>query len=313
MENLSITEDHLGQGFKDIVIPLADDFDGPQEATLIFRKASNANKKAILYVHGFIDYFFQTEMADIYNDWGFDFYAVDLRKYGRSLKEYQHPNFISDIHDYFEELDKSIAIIKESGVKEILLMGHSTGGLTTPLYAQYRKNIDGLILNSPFFDFNVSVGLKTLLPLIAAVGKIIPFAKMDSLSENYPKSLHKNYLGEWDFNEEWKPIKNFPAYMGWTRAIYKAQKELQKGLDIQCPVLVLHSDKSYIGKNWNELIRTSDAVLNIDHMKKYAPGLGNNIKIVEIKDGVHDLTLSVKESRDNTFKQIKQWLDKEHL
>ncbi len=29
------------------------------------------------------DYFFQTEMADQFNQHGYDFYALDLRKYGR--------------------------------------------------------------------------------------------------------------------------------------------------------------------------------------------------------------------------------------
>lgn len=309
-----VENDYLGNGFQKIVIPLADDFDGKQHCTLVFRKSNTPNKKAILYVHGFIDYFFQTELADTFNEWGFDFYAVDLRKYGRSLEEHHHPNFISNIHDYFDEIDKSIEFIKSENKNiNIVLMGHSTGGLTTSLYSHHRKNVHGLILNSPFFDFNVPPTLKTLVPLIASIGKILPFAKMDSLTENYPKSLHKNYLGEWDFNEDWKPITNFPAYLGWTRAIYKAQKELQKGLKIECPILVLHSDKSYKGKEWSEIIRTSDAVLDVEHIKKYADVIGDNVTKIEIKDGVHDLVLSKKEVREQVYIEIEKWLELQKL
>ncbi len=306
-------KDYLGNGFQKINIPLENDFDGEQHATLVFRKAKDSKKKAVLYLHGFIDYFFQTEMADKFNSWGFDFYAVDLRKYGRSLEEYQHPNFISDIHDYFEEIDKSIDIIKAEGAKQIILNGHSTGGLTLSLYAHHKKNIQGLILNSPFFDFNVPSAVKALVPVIALLGKFLPFAKMNSLGENYPKSLHKDYLGEWNFKEEWKPINNFPAYFGWTRAIYKAQKELQAGLNIECPVLVLHSDKSYKKKDWDEIIRISDNVLDVEHIKKYADVIGKDVTKVEIKDGVHDLVLSKKKVRNKVYSEIEKWLTEKQL
>lgn len=306
--DIKVENDYLGNGFQKTNIPLLDDVDGQQHATLIFRKAPESHNKAILYIHGFIDYFFQTEMADKFNELGFDFYAVDLRKYGRSLEEHHHPNFISNIYDYFDEIDKSIKIMKDNGAKEIMLKGHSTGGLTAALYANKRKNIQGLILNSPFFDLNIPSTLKAFAPIIASIGKVLPFAKMDSLTEHYPKSLHKNHLGEWDFNENWKPITNFPAYLGWTRAIYKAQKELQKGLKIECPVIVLHSDKSYKGKEWNEIIRTSDAVLDVEHIKKYADGIGDNVTKVEIKDGIHDLVLSKKEVREQVYDEIQKWL-----
>jgi alpha-beta hydrolase superfamily lysophospholipase len=306
-------KDYLGKGFLKVNIPLQKDFDGEQHATLVFRKSDTPQSKALLYVHGFIDYFFQTEMADKFNEWGFDFYAIDLRKYGRSLEEYQHPNFIASIYDYFEEIDKSIEYIRANGVNNIILNGHSTGGLTLSLYAHHRKNVQGLILNSPFFDLNVPSTVKALAPVLAAIGKILPFAKLDSLSENYPKSLHKDYKGEWDFNENWKPITNFPAYLGWTRAIYKAQKKLQSGLKIECPTLVLYSDKSYKGKDWDEIIRISDAVLDVEHIKKYADVIGSDITKVEIKDGVHDLVLSKKEVRNKVYSEIEIWLESKHL
>ncbi len=45
------------------------------------QKSPQNTQKAVLYIHGFIDYFFQTEMAEQFNQHGYDFYALDLRKY----------------------------------------------------------------------------------------------------------------------------------------------------------------------------------------------------------------------------------------
>ena len=75
--------DHLGTGYEQTTLNFPDDFEGAVTATLVWKKADTATKKAVLYIHGFIDYFFQTEMAEQFNQHGFDFYALDLRKYGR--------------------------------------------------------------------------------------------------------------------------------------------------------------------------------------------------------------------------------------
>jgi alpha-beta hydrolase superfamily lysophospholipase len=305
--------DILGNGFEFISFELPKDADGDQNATLIFRNSTLKATKAVLYIHGFIDYFFQTEMADHFNTWGFNFYAVDLRKYGRSLQNFKHPNFINNIHEYFTEIDFAINEIRKNGNEKIVLVGHSTGGLTSSLYAHHHKNIDGLILNSPFFDLNVPRVVKTMAPFVSFIGKYFPYLKMSPLPPHYPMSLHKDYKGEWNFNTKWKPIENFPAYLGWIRAIYIAQKELQKGLNISCPVLVLHADKSYKGMKWSDEVPNSDCVLDVEHIKKYAKVIGSNVTTIEIKNGMHDLVLSSKNVRQFAYLTIQQWLEKQSI
>ena len=67
--------------------------EGEVVATLVHRPAVRPPRsrtkvrQAVLHVHGFADYFFQTEFADWWAERGYDFYALDLRKYGRSLAE----------------------------------------------------------------------------------------------------------------------------------------------------------------------------------------------------------------------------------
>ena len=92
----------------------------------------------MLHVHGFADYFFQTAYAEWWSARGYDFYALDLRKYGRSLLPHQTPNYTTDLHDYFPELDAAWERIG-AGHSHVVLSGHSTGGLTVPLWADDRR------------------------------------------------------------------------------------------------------------------------------------------------------------------------------
>jgi alpha-beta hydrolase superfamily lysophospholipase len=111
-------------------------------------------------VHGYSDYLFNTELAERYNSRGFDFYAIDLRTYGRSLRPHQTPYVALSMDEYFEELDAAIdRIRKRDGHTFLLYNGHSTGGLTGSLYADARRDagtIDAVFLNLPYFDLNAS-------------------------------------------------------------------------------------------------------------------------------------------------------------
>ena len=49
--------------------------------------AAPAASRAVLALHGFTDYFFNTELADHFAARGFAFYALDLRKCGRSRRD----------------------------------------------------------------------------------------------------------------------------------------------------------------------------------------------------------------------------------
>jgi len=192
-------------------------------------------------------------------------------------------------------------------------MGHSTGGLLLSLYAHHHrqeKTIDALILNSPFFDFNVPVFIKKLImPLMAFIGQKKPhLSSPEGLATGYPKSIHKDHYGEWDFDQRYKPVEGFPINLGWVNGIYQAQKELQRGLDIQCPVLVMFSTKSVKPGKYREAMKTADAVLNVKDIEKNAGKIGKNVKKVSIHEGVHDLLLSRKDVREKAFLEIETFL-----
>src|SRR5439155_25388592 len=123
--------DRLLPGCETLELAFPDDYDGPVVATLVRLPTANAERGAVLYVHGFSDYFFQRHMAERFAAEGYAFYALDLRKYGRSLRPHQHPNFCKSLTEYYADLDAALELIGGP----LLLAGHSMGGLVTALYA----------------------------------------------------------------------------------------------------------------------------------------------------------------------------------
>ena len=107
------TYDVLGEPYTVETLDLGEDEEGPVCATLVHRPAPEPTDRAVLHVHGFADYFFHTEYAEWWNARGYDFYALDLRKYGRSLLEHQTPNYVEDLREYFPDLDAAWGRVAE--------------------------------------------------------------------------------------------------------------------------------------------------------------------------------------------------------
>lgn len=66
-------------------IRLKPDYEGEVTATLVSSKFNVGNRKSVLYLYGYIDYFFQAHLGEKFIANDFDFYALDMRKYGRNF------------------------------------------------------------------------------------------------------------------------------------------------------------------------------------------------------------------------------------
>jgi alpha-beta hydrolase superfamily lysophospholipase len=306
--------DLLGEPYERQTIELGSDDEGPVTATLVRRRSDKPTGAAVLYVHGFVDYFFQTHLADFYTGRGLDFYALDLRKYGRSLQPHQTPNFIRDLREYYPELDEALRIIRdEDGHDRLLVNGHSTGGLITAVWAHDRRHggrIDGLFFNSPFFDLNAPWVLrKVVTPATIRLGKVRPYLDLKlGLNDVYGRSIHSTHAGEWEYDLTWKPLGGFPVRAGWLRAIRQAQSRLHAGLDIGVPILVACSTLSYKRARWSDEAHHADSVLDVDHIARWAPALGRHVTLVRVEGGKHDLTLSAPPARKLLFAELGRWL-----
>lgn len=304
---------YLHKNYTRETIKLTPDYEGEVTATFISSILNVGNKKSVLYLHGYIDYFFHPHMGEQFNKNCFDFYALDLRKYGRSLLEHQHPNYCKNLDEYFEEISISIRKIHNLN-KQIYLLGHSTGGLIACNYMNVGKErnlIDGLILNSPFFDFNQTKFEKLIILFVAEIlSKISVYSKINGvLSPVYAQSIHKDFHGEWGFNLDWKPIKGFPTYFKWIVAIAIAQKKLNQS-NISVPILILHSSESTKLSTFSEEAMSKDTVLDIEDIKRVGITLGNNVTLLNINNGLHDIFLSTKVVREDAFNQMFSWLSK---
>lgn len=301
------------KNFNYLQFKLDPDYEGKVEATFISADSNTHKRPVFLYIHGFIDYFFHAHVSEYLNESGYDFCALELRKYGHSLLPHQHPNYCKNVAEYFEEVDASILKIREINSEEIILMGHSTGGLVSSLYlnkGKQRAQVSALVLNSPFLEVNMPAMVRSCLkPISKWISALNSYSKLDGmLPPIYPSSLHRDFKGEWDFDISLKPINGFPVYFKWSRAIMEAQDELKVNSNIQVPILLLHSHDSYLPKKHEPRVYKSDIVLNVQHMKAIGPKLGNNVTMVEIKDGMHDLFLSNSLARDTALEAMVAWL-----
>jgi alpha-beta hydrolase superfamily lysophospholipase len=289
--------DRLLPGFESLELAAPEDYDGRVVATLVRLPAPSARHGAVLYVHGYIDYFFQRHMAERFAAEGYAFYALDLRKHGRSLLPHQHPCFCKDVAEYYGDITQALAEIDT----DVLLAGHSTGGLICSLYkheGERRDQVRALWLNSPFFDWRASGSRLTQLKIARDLAFFFPYMNNPkAVLPAYVKSLHKNWDGEWDFDLALKPLMGFPAYFGWVRAIFAAHAKVHAGLKLDCPVLSMHSDEADIILDWRQVSRWSHT-------------LGSHVSVRQFPGGLHDLILSRREVREEVFRQLFAWAER---
>jgi len=285
--------DSLLPGFEALELRFPDDYDGAVVATLVRLPVADAPAGAVLYVHGFSDYFFQRHMAERFAAEGYAFHALDLRKHGRSLRSHQHPNFCKSLSEYYADIGAAIEAIGAP----VLLAGHSTGGLICSLYAhegERREQLEALWLNSAFLDWNVPEWRKPQIHVAAALGRFFPFL-------NDPKAFRPEYtqalLAEWEFDTKLKPPHGFPLYYAWVGAISDSFARVHRGLAIGCPVLSMHGDESDIVLDWRDIARWSRL-------------LGPEVTVLSLPGAWHDMVCSPRRIREEVFSQLFAWAER---
>ncbi|TRW80660.1 alpha/beta hydrolase [Mycolicibacterium sp. 018/SC-01/001] len=295
------------------------DGEGDLEATLVRRgPADPAARRAVLMVHGFTDYFFNTEFADHLAARGIACYAIDLHKCGRSHRDGQTPHFTTDLARYDTELERALGLIVEGTSAEVLVYGHSAGGLVVTLWLDRRRRtraapvVSGLVLNSPWFDLQGPAILRSP-PTTAALrtlGRWRSHAVVRRPSTGgYGTTLHRDYAGDFDYDLTWKPVGGFPVTLGWIRAIRRGQAQLHRGLDVGVPNLILRSDRSVREVANPELIQRGDAVLDVAQIARWAGCVGNRTTVVPVVDAKHDVFLSLTGPRRAAYRELDRWLD----
>jgi alpha-beta hydrolase superfamily lysophospholipase len=311
----------LGEGYERRSIDLAEDPDGEGDivAVLVRRLVRPGEEVvgAVLYVHGFSDYFFQTELADFFAARGRAFYALDLRKSGRARQPGHTAHFVSDLALCDAELDAALAVIAEEHPGgPVIVVAHSTGGLITPLWLDRRRKADrvapvaGLVLNSPWFDLQGKPVMRGPVTwALRVLAKVRPLRPLDlPESSVYGASLHTSGTGEWDYDLDLKPLAGFPVTVGWLNAVRRAHARLHRGIDVGVPSLVLRSDKTHFAATYSEASDRADTVLDVAQIARWAGCLGGETTVAPIADARHDVFLSLPEPRRAAYDRLDNWL-----
>ena len=309
-------------------------------------QAAPRHERAVLYLHGRNDYFFQTHLADAFLQAGYEFYALDLRTCGRAGIGHPSPHDVRDLRIHDEEIGEALRIIRsEHGHGVVVLNGHSTGGLQAVIWAaDHPGSVEAVVLNSPWLQLNASGLIRSYgSAYVDVLSRRSPERIIDNPAEAkarkrlaaeaasapgpdgaeaggsepveadlYVRVLHRRWGGEWDWDLRLKPSPAFPGRAGCLAGIRRLQREVRHGLGIEAPVLVCCSTTSSGPEASLEEALHSDIVLSVDQIIERAAFLGTDVTVRQIPGGVHDLALAPSPAREEYLATVTDWLD-EHL
>ncbi|WP_408667238.1 alpha/beta hydrolase [Jatrophihabitans sp.] len=315
----------LGEGYSQHVLDLGADPDGEGAIAAVLvrrdRHPAEVAHGAVLYVHGFSDYFFQTELADFFAERGLAFFGLDLRKSGRARRSGQTAHYVSDLALCDAELEAALDVVSgEHPGQPVVVVAHSTGGLITPLWLDRRRQagrvapVAGLILNSPWFDLQgKAVHRGPLTQALRVLGKAQPLRPLRLPTGVYGSTIHTSGTGDWSFDLELKPLTGFPVTLGWLNAVRRGHSRLHRGLDIGAPSLVLRSDRTHLSTRYSELSDRADTVLDVQQIARWAGCLGGETTVAPIPGARHDVFLSLSEPRHEAYTRVERWLGEHGL
>lgn len=325
--------DYLGPGYQKLTLDLGEDHEGRVVATLVRHRTSwpasaeswlqrvfrsergepVKQQDAVLYLHGWADYFFQTELAEFFSVRGVAFYALDLRKYGRSLRPGQSEGFTDDLAVYDQDIAAALAAIGDDIGPDhrVHLLAHSLGGLIACLWADRHPGVlSSLILNGPWLELQGSRFVRQI-----ATHLVDPFVRVDPRRvfhfpemTAYWQSVSKTAHGEWDLDPVWRPAGSFPFRAGWIKAVLNGHAQVSKGLRIDVPILMLLSERTLIQADWSREMMAVDAVIDVHEMARLGLQIGRRVMVNRYAGALHDAFLSAKPVREKVYADVADWL-----
>lgn len=307
--------DILGHPFQQLTLDLGDDAGGAV-ATLVRAHPSvrtalvgHLRDVDVLYVHGWSDYFFQTDLARFWTDLGARFYALDLRDYGRSLRPPRPAGYIASLDAYDADIAAALTAM-DSGSRRVVLMGHSTGGLTLSLWAARHPGVaSAVVLNSPWLELQTgALARQALAPIVQARARFDPLGSHPAVDLGLYTRAQRELGSLPDAPEGWRPERGFPTHPGWLAAVIAGHARVAAGIHIGCPVLVLLSARWASPLSWSPEMMWADTVLVVDDIARAATRIGADVTISRLDGAIHDVFLSAPEPRAAAYWMMRRWL-----
>lgn len=320
--------DVLGEPFEQLTLPLGTDDEGEVVATLVRLLPSGAPLGGlfgdhrpfadldVLYVHGWSDYFFQARLARYWADRGARFFALDLRKYGRSLRPGQTPGFITDLNHYDTDIGAGLKAMGRAadgeGERRLVLLGHSTGGLTLSLWASRHPDaVTAVILNSPWLEFQLSAATRAAIaPMLGLHSRLRPLDLWPQVDAGFYSRAQTEVADPDDpvsINSEWRPEQTMPVHVAWMNAVIAGHTKVSAGLGISAPVCVLLSARTVPPTRWGDDLTSADTVLVVDDIARASLKLGSSVTVERIDGALHDVFLSRHDARNEAYRRLDRW------
>jgi len=328
-ESAAWAPDVLGDEFAQLTLPLGSDDEGDIVATLVRALPQHSLRQRllgdsrlladtdVLYVHGWSDYFFQKRLARFWTTRGARFFALDLRKYGRSLRPGQTPGYIADLAEYDAEIEAALAAMQaehNAAGRRLVLLGHSTGGLILSLWAARNPGIaSAVILNSPWLEFQLPrFTRETIAPLVGLQARRRPLDRAPQVDLGFYTRAQNEAADPddpADVNLEWRPEQTMAVHAGWLHAILAGHATIAAGIRIAAPVCVLLSARSAYPTTWSDELTRADSVLIVDDIARAALKIGPSVTIERIDGALHDVFLSRHDAREEAYARLEHWVD----
>ncbi|MDF2579720.1 MAG: alpha/beta hydrolase [Microbacterium sp.] len=299
--------DLLGPGFEQATLPLGSDDEGEVVATLVramphpgLRLFGAWRDIDVLYVHGWSDYFFQTDLARVFTDRGARFHALDLRKYGRSIRPGQARGYVTSLDVYDDDIEAALAAMDtERQGRRLVLLGHSTGGLTLTLWAaRHPGRAAAVVLNSPWLELQLGpLGRQAVAPLVEVRARFDPRGSHPVVDLGFYTRAQRQVGSLPDAPDGWRPEQGFPTHPAWLAAVIAGHARVAAGVDVGAPALVLLSARSTSPLRWNDTMTSTDSVLVVDDIARAATRIAATVTIARIDGALHDVFLSAARAR----------------
>jgi pimeloyl-ACP methyl ester carboxylesterase len=253
----------------------------PGNEEKLIRKSPGKTPIAILYIHGFgasraegeevVDKLADTFQANTYY----------LRHPGHGTTSEDHRDRM--YYDYLEEGRITLKMMKLLGDK-VIIVGTSMGGLVaTYLASRYPEDVNGLILASPFYDFEDKTS--RILNFYGGVSLThMLFGKIRDISYNkWKPEIQKLSTPEYD--NFWTTKQYFEALIP-LNDLRRAVSTDETYKTIQTPALLMYYYKNEVEKDRAASVKMMINVFN-EFPSTKQPGSLN--KLVNIENGNHIL------------------------
>ena len=314
--------DLLGPPFEQVTLPLGHDDEGPVVATLVRSIPRRTWRRLpltdvdVLAVHGWSDYFFQPQLAQFFTARGARFYALDLRKYGRSLRPGQTPGDVAGLDTYDADIEAALEAMGQGpdagSRRPLVLLGHSTGGLVFALWAaRHPGRAAALVLNSPWLELQIgAIGRNAVAPFVNARARLDPRGLNPVVDFGFYSRAQREVgaLPVPGYREDWRPERGFRVHAGWLAAVLEGHRRVRAGVDVGCPALVLLSARSTPPLAWSEQMASTDSVLVVDDIARAATRIGSLVTIARIDGALHDVFLSAVGARAEAYAVVDGWV-----